>query len=131
MSFIEEDDPWVLAFYSQNELRYVEPGNEAEIFLETYPGRIIKCKVDSILWATAQGQMPISGNLPNTQAVAAPEQRIAVRLLVEPKDRGLFLAAGAHGGGAIFTEHGKMIHIVRKVFVRVSAKMDWFVFKLH
>src|SRR5881398_1777952 len=123
MSFIEEDDPWVLAFYHQNELRYVEPGNEAEIFMETYPGRIIKCAVDSILWATAQGQMPISGNLPNTQPIAAPEQRIAVRLLLGPKDLGLFLAAGARGGGAIYTEHGKMIHIVRKVFLRVSAKL--------
>ena len=69
MSFIEEDDPWILAFFHQNELRYVEPGNEAEIFLKTYPDRIIKCKVDSILWATAQGQMPISGNLPNTAPV--------------------------------------------------------------
>jgi multidrug resistance efflux pump len=131
MSFIEETNPWVLAFFHQNELRYVEPGDEAEIFLETYPGRIIKCKVDSILWATAQGQMPISGNLPNTQPIAAPEQRIAVRLLVEPRDRELFLAAGARGAGAIYTEKGKMIHIVRKVFVRVSSKMDWFVFKLH
>jgi multidrug resistance efflux pump len=131
MSFIDEDDPWVMAFFRQNELRYVEPGNEAEIFLETYPGRIIKCTVDSILWATAQGQMPISGNLPNTQPIAAPEQRIAVRLIVEPRDRQLFLAAGARGAGAIFTEHGKMIHIIRKVFVRVSAKMDWFVWKLH
>src|SRR6266699_1643290 len=131
MSFIEEDDPWVIAFYHQNELRYVEAGNEAEIYMETYPGRIIKCNVDSILWATAQGQMPISGNLPNTQPIAAPEQRIAVRLLLAPKDRGLFLAAGARGGGAIYTEHGKIIHIVRKVFVRISAKIDWFVFKLH
>ena len=131
MSFIEEDDPWVLAFYGQNELRYVEPGNEAEIFMEMYPGRIIKCKVDSILWATAQGQMPISGNLPNTQPMAAPEQRIAVRLLVDGKDKGIFLAAGARGHGAIYTEHGKFLHIIRKVFVRVSTKMDWFVAKLH
>jgi multidrug resistance efflux pump len=131
MSFIEEDDPWVLAFYRQNELRYVEPGNEAEIFMEMYPGRIIKCKVDSILWATAQGQMPISGNLPNTAPMAAPEQRIAVRLLVEPRDGEIFLAAGARGHGAIYTEHGKFLHIIRKVFVRVSTKMDWFVAKLH
>src|SRR6187200_3156706 len=36
MSFIEEDDPWVIAFFRQNELRYVEPGNEAAIFVETY-----------------------------------------------------------------------------------------------
>jgi multidrug resistance efflux pump len=131
MSFIEVDDPWLLAFFRQNELRYVEPGNETEIFMAMYPGRIIKCKVDSILWATAQGQLPISGNLPNTATVAAPEQRIAVRLIVEPKDRALFLAAGARGEGAIFTEHGKFLHIIRKVFVRVSAKLDWFVAKLH
>src|SRR5881398_778730 len=131
MSFIEEDDPWVIAFFHQNELRYVEPGNEAEIYIEPYPGRMIKCVVDSILWATPQGQMPISGNLPNTQPISAPEQRIAVRLLLAPKDRDIFLAAGARGGGAIYTEHGKIIHIVRKVFVRISAKLDWFVFKLH
>jgi multidrug resistance efflux pump len=131
MSFIEEDDPWLLAFFRQNELRYVQAGDEAEIYMMQYPGRIIKCVVDSILWATAQGQMPISGNLQNTLPVAAPEQRIAVRLVLAPKDRQLFLAAGARGGGAIYTQHGKMIHIVRKVFLRVSAKVDWFVWKLH
>jgi len=131
MSFIEEDDPWIIALYGQNELREVEPGNEAEIFLEMYPGQIIKAKVDTILWATAQGQMPISGNLLNTGSKEMPEQRIAVRLLVEPKDKELFLAAGARGGGAIYTEKGKIIHIVRKVFVRVSTKLDWLILKLH
>src|SRR5213079_1370301 len=95
MSFIQEDDPWLLAFYRQNELRYVEPGDEAEIFMKVYPGRIIKCKVDSILWATAQGQLPINGNLPNTAPISAPEQRIAVRLLTDGKDKEVFLAAGA------------------------------------
>jgi hypothetical protein len=75
--------------------------------------------------------MPISGNLQNTLPVAAPEQRIAVRLLLAPKDQGLFLAAGARGAGAIYTDKGAILHIIRKVFVRVSAKIDWFVFKLH
>lgn len=131
MSFIQEDDPWVLAYYKQNELRYVESGNEAEIFLKTYPNRIIKCKVDSILWSTAQGQMPISGSLQTQTPGAGLDQRIAVRLLVEPRDRDLFLAAGAVGAGAIYTEKGKILHIIRKVFVRVSTKMDWFVWKLH
>ena len=41
------------------------------------------------------------------------------------------LAAGARGHGAIYTEHVKFLHIIRKVFVRVSAKLDWFVAKLH
>ena len=131
MSFIEEDDPWIFAYFYQNELRYVEPGNEAEIYLKTYPGRIIKCKVDSIMWATAQGQMPINGNLPTTLPGETPDARIAVRLLIEPKDKDLFLAAGARGAGAIYTNELKFLHIIRKVFIRVSTKIDWFVFKLH
>ena len=109
----------------------VEPGDEAEIFLKTYPDRIIKCKVDSILWATAQGQMPISGTLQTQTVGAGLDQRIAVRLLVEPKEKDLFLVASAVGAGAIYTEKGKIIHIIRKVFVRVSTKLDWFVWKLH
>jgi multidrug resistance efflux pump len=131
MSFIEDSDQWIVAFFHQNELLNVKSGNEAEIFLKSHPGRIIKCKVESVLWATAQGQMPISGNLPNTAAAPAPEQRIAVRLLVEPRDRDLFLAAGARGSGAIFTEHGKILHVIRKVMLRVSTKTDWLVLKLH
>ncbi|HVJ46905.1 MAG TPA: HlyD family secretion protein [Luteolibacter sp.] len=131
MSFIEDDDQWVIAFFRQNELRYVKPGDETEILLKTHPNQIIKCTVDSILWATAQGQMPIAGTMANTPNEAAPEQRIGVRLKLGEKDRGMFLAAGARGQGAIFTEKGTAVHIVRKVFLRVSTKMDWFVFKLH
>jgi len=131
MSFIEDNDQWIVALFHQNELLNVEPGNEAEIYLKSHPGRIIKCKVESILWATAQGQMPISGNLPNTATAPAPEQRIAVRLLVQPRDRDLFLAPGARGSGAIFTEHGKILHVIRKVMLRTSTKMDWLVLKLH
>jgi multidrug resistance efflux pump len=132
MTFVDNEYQ-IFALFNQNELHQVVPGDEAEIFMETYPGRIIKCTVDSILWATAQGQMPISGNLSVTtpgQTVMA-EQGIAVRLILAEKDRDTFLAAGARGGGAIYTEHVKFLHIIRKVFVRVSAKMDWFVFKLH
>src|SRR3954468_24215508 len=113
MSFIQEDDPWVLAYYEQNELRYVEAGNEAEIFVKTYPGRIIKCKVDSILWSTAQGQMPMGGSLNTATPGSGLDKRIAVRLLVDGKDREIFLAAGAVGAGAIYTEEVKFLHIIR------------------
>jgi multidrug resistance efflux pump len=131
MSFVEDDDQWVVALFRQNELLNVADGDEAEVYLKTHPGHIIKCTVDSVLWATAQGQMPISGNLPNTAPAAAPEQRIAVRLRVAERDRGLFLAAGARGSGAIFTQHGKILHVIRKVMLRVSTKLDWLVLKVH
>ena len=129
MSFIQEDDPWLLAFYKQNELRYVEPGQDAEIFMKVYPGRIIKCKVDSILWATAQGQMPISGAITTTAGASVLSNRIAVRLKTDGKDKDVFLAAGAVGGGAIYTDSISEIQILRRVIIRIQAKFDWFVIK--
>jgi len=126
MTFIENGQ-WVIAMYQQNEVREVKPGQEAEIALQMYPGRIIKCKVDSVVWATAGGQVPVSGNLPNIGAM--PPGQLAVRLY--PDDKDLFIAAGARGFGAIYTDYAEMVHILRKVFMRVSAKLDWLILKLH
>jgi multidrug resistance efflux pump len=130
MTFVE-DDYQVLAMFGQNELHQVQPGDEAEIALETYPGRIIKAKVDSIVWAQGQGQIPMSGNIPLTGTQALPPGRFAVRLTIAPPDTGLFLAAGAVGHGAIYTQSGHHIHIVRKVVLRVGSYLNWLVLKLH
>lgn len=130
MSFVE-DEQWVIALFHQNELRYVEPGDEAEIALKTYPNRIIKTEVEHIVWANAQGQATISGVIPDTSPKMAPESRFAVRLRVMDEDKELFLAPGAVGMGAIYTERGALIHLVRKVILRVGSKMDWLVLKLH
>ena len=131
MSFVEREQ-WVLAMYAQNELRYVEPGNEAEIALKVMPNRIIKCEVDSVVWASSTGQLPIGGMLPGqnvTQPV--PPGKIAVRLRPVGADETTFLAMGAQGQGAIYTERGALIHIIRKVIIRVGTKLDWLVLKLH
>ena len=126
MTFIENEQ-WLIALYSQNEVREVKPGQEAEVALKMYPGKIIKCTVDSVVWATAGGQVPVSGNLPNS--LAMPPGDLVVRLL--PDDKSLFIAAGARGAGAIYTDYGELVHILRKVFLRVSAKLDWLILKLH
>ena len=130
MTFIE-DEQWVVAYFGQNEVRKIEAGNEAEIALKTYPARIIKCDVEAIIWATAQGQLPISGMLPSTGFGAAPDMRLAVKLRPVGEDAELFLAPGARGNGAVYTNSGHAIHILRKVFMRVGAKLDWLVLKLH
>jgi multidrug resistance efflux pump len=130
MSFVEEEHI-ILALFGQNELHEVEPGNEAEIALATYPGRILKAKVDSIVWAQGQGQLPLTGTLPQTGPAPLPEGRFAVKLELAEPDTDVFLAAGARGTGAIYTEHLHMIHIIRKVLLRVSAYLDWIIIKHH
>jgi len=130
MTFVE-DEYQVIATFAQNELHQVAPGNEAEIALPTLPGEIIKATVDSIVWAQGQGQMAPSGQLPTMLAAHIPPGRFAVKLDVDDKYRDVFLAAGAVGSGAIYTDSGKPIHILRKVFLRISSKLNWVVAKLH
>jgi multidrug resistance efflux pump len=130
MSFVEETYQ-VIALYQQNELHQVEPGNEAEFTLNAYPGRILKASVDSIVWAQGQGQVANSLQLPTTGYGPMPPGRFPVKLTVAPRDAGLFLPAGAVGDGAIYTDHGVAIQIIRRIVLRIGAKLDYLILKLH
>jgi multidrug resistance efflux pump len=127
MTFVDNEYQ-IYALFGQNELHQVEPGNEAEITLDTYPGRIIKAHVDSILWAQSQGQMDASGNLPQT-TFTPPPGRFPVKLVIGEKDKDLFLAAGALGAAAIYTDHFGPIQIIRKVLIRVESYLDYVIIK--
>jgi multidrug resistance efflux pump len=130
MNFVE-DEQWILAIYHQNEVRKIKPGQEAELVFKMYPGRIVKCRVDSIMWATAQGQLPIGAVIPAGGVAPIQAEELAVRLLPDAKDKDIFLAAGAHGAGAVYTDSGHAIQILRKIMIRITAKLDWLILKLH
>ena len=129
MTFVDTEYQ-IFALFNQNEVHQVEPGNEAEIALDTYPGRIVKAHVDQVIWAQAQGQIDPSGNLPTTLFVAPPG-RFPVKLVVAEADNELFLAAGARGAAAIYTEHLTLIHLIRKVLLRTASYLDYLIIKHH
>lgn len=130
MSLVEADGQ-VVAFYAQNELTRVQPDDEAEFALNTYPGRIIKGKVNSIVWAMGQGQLLPSGTLPMSTIANQPPGQFAVKFDIADRDRELFLAAGAVGDAAIYTQHLEIIQIVRRVIIRVGSYMNYLILKLH
>jgi multidrug resistance efflux pump len=130
MSLVETTGA-VIAYYNQNELHQVKPGNEAEFTLNTLPGRVIKGKVNSVVWASGAGAMAVTGTVPMTGTLTAPPQRFAVKFDVADKDKELFMAAGAAGNAAIYTESAEAVHILRKVLVRVGALLNYLVLKLH
>jgi multidrug resistance efflux pump len=130
MTLVEADGQ-VVALFNQNELHQIAPGNRAEFSLKTNPGRIVRATVDSVIWAQGMGQMQQSGTLPMTGVLAAPPNRFAVKFDIAEEDRGILVAAGAAGHAAVYTEHGKAIHILRMVILRVGAYMDYLVLKLH
>jgi len=130
MTLVEAEGQ-VVAMYNQNELHQVAPGNEAEFALKTLPGRIVKGKVDSIIWAQGLGQLPASGTIPMTGMMAMPPGRYGVKFDIADRDKALFLAAGAAGDAAIYTDHLHAVHIIRKVILRVGSYLNYLILKLH
>ena len=75
--------------------------------------------------------MAQSGTVPQTGYMPQAPGRFPVKLDIAERDRDVFLAAGAVGEGAIYTGHGAMLHVIRKVIVRVSAITNYLILKLH
>ncbi|MFZ6751229.1 HlyD family secretion protein [Undibacterium sp. Ren11W] len=135
MSFVEQEQR-ILAFFEQNELRYIKPGNKAEIAFLSLPGDIVHAKVDSVVWANGQGQIAQGGIVPNApvEHMRAPlAQKYAVKLIVDQAEgeEKLFIAMGARGGGAVYTEYLTPLHLLRMVMIRIQSKLNYLVLKMH
>ena len=128
MTFVDNEYQ-IFALFNQNELHQVAPGNEAEITLDTYPGRVIKAHVDSIIWAQAQGQLDASGNLPRTDV---RRRRPAGSRSSSSSASTTARCSSPPARGAprrIYTEHLTLVHIIRKVLLRVPSYLDYIIIK--
>ncbi len=66
-----------------------------------------------------------------TGMMAMPPGRYGVKFDIAERDKALFLAAGAAGDAAIYTDHLHAVHILRKVILRVGSYLNYLILKLH
>ena len=52
MAVVSLDDIWVTANYKETEMGNIRPGQEVKITVDSYPGKVFKGKVDSIMAGT-------------------------------------------------------------------------------
>lgn len=121
-SFIVDDGRYLLATYPQEWLKYVEPGQPVEIALDLHPGQIFEGKVESIWWASGEGQFLPSGTLPTFVEPEAPA-RFAVKITMPDAD-GLRLPIGAHGAAAIYAWPGGFTYL-RRIVIRTYTWLNW------
>lgn len=122
-SFVEDKDPYLLGNFRQYWLKFVQPGQPVEIALDMYPGQIFKGKLESVWWATGQGQMMPRGRLPDFNQ-PTPKGFFAAQIRFEDADR-LLLPAGAQGSAAIYTDVGKHFVFLRKIGIRTYTWLNW------
>ena len=118
-AFVTDEDPYILATFRQQNLKFVEPGQEVELALDLYPGRILTGKVEAVWWATSQGQFLPSGRLPEFVLPRLPG-RIAVQITFDaPDDQRI--PTGGHAGVAIYTGGAKSYEVLRRINIRLYS----------
>ena len=125
MAFVESDERIVGLQIPQAYLRYVQPGQEVELTFKIFPGQVAQGKVEQVVMATSQGQLSVSGNMITpTQVSAVP---YVVRVVMQDEALLQRLPAGAVAEAAIYTEHGRSTHIIRRVMLRMTAWLNYVV----
>jgi len=123
MAFIDTSGTIIGVEINQIDARYVEPGQEVEITFKFAPGHIYSGKVESVLQAVATGQTQTSGTAVMPKAVETVP--FVVRVKLDDSAVAQRLPAGSTGTAAIYTEHLKPTHMVRRVLLRQVAIINY------
>ena len=124
MTVIDTATPIILASFSQGALSFVTVGDAVELAFDRLPGRTVTGRVEAIIPATGQGQLPPSGTLLEWTDQPIPG-RFGVRLKLDEQFGDLPLAAGASGVAAVYTDRAQAIRIVRKVVIRMNSWLNY------
>jgi multidrug resistance efflux pump len=122
INFIPDDEPvHVIASIAEKNLRYVKPGQAAEVVLPLYPGETLTGKVEEVVWVTGEGQVLPQQPIPEVAQRVKTGGKFSVKIRLDPEWADYRLPIGASGVAAIYTDHGKPTFLIRKVMLRMTA----------
>ncbi len=125
-SFVCDADRYLLANFFQENLKYVQPGQEVEAAIDLYPGQIFTGKVQAIWRGSGAGQMLPSGVLPNFQYVPTemPQGQFAVAIRLDDPDQSKF-PIGTQGRATIYANPASLFVFLRKISIRAYSWFNW------
>jgi RND family efflux transporter MFP subunit len=123
MAFIETAETLLGMEIPQIYTRYLEVGQPVEITFKSFPGEVFTGRVETVLQAVASGLTQPSGSaVAPSDVQAAP---FVARIRLDNQAIARRLPAGSTGTAAIFTDHVKASHIIRKVVLRQTAILNY------
>jgi RND family efflux transporter MFP subunit len=123
MAFIDTSETILGVEIPQVYARYVAVGQPVEITFKTFPGEVFSGRVETVLQAIASGQTQVGGlAVAPTEIQSAP---FVARIKLDDQDVARRLPAGSTGLAAIFTDHVKTAHLIRRVVLRQTAIINY------
>ena len=121
MTFVHDQDRFLLGGFQQNPLQNIQPDFEAEVIFTALPGKVFAATVGGMSEIMAQGQLLPDGKLIKLEGVT-PAGRVMVRIDISDDLSSYQLPVGAKAYVAVYSDTWKPVAIIRKVILRV---MSW------
>ena len=121
MTFVNDQDRFLLGGFQQNPLQNIQPGFKAEVIFIALPGKVFSATVDGISDIMGQGQLLPDDKLISINGVT-PAGRVLVRVNIEDDLSAYQLPVGAKAYIAVYSESWKPVAIIRQVILRI---MSW------
>jgi membrane fusion protein (multidrug efflux system) len=123
-SFMDMTETVVAAVFPMNLVENVAPGDPVDIAFKSMPGQIATGKVDKVLEYTGEGQLDMTGVVPEAKSIGS-KGFLVVRILLDDQEVAKKLPLGGAGTVAIYTKFAEPFHIISKITVRIKAWMAY------
>jgi RND family efflux transporter MFP subunit len=123
MAFVDTSETILGAQIAQIDARYIRTGQPVEVTFKFIPGHVYPGKVVAVLQAISTGQVQASGLAATPRAIETGS--FLVRFSLDDDNLAQRLPAGASGQAAIFTDHIRAAHVIRKVLLRQVAILNY------
>jgi multidrug resistance efflux pump len=117
------------AWFQQNSLQRIHPGEQAEVAFDAVPGRVFKARVGSVQEAISGGQLQPTGVL---QDIAQQPNGRALAVIEVTEDLSSYqIPPGSEAQVAVYTDHIAELALLRKILLRMMSWKNYVFMEAH
>jgi len=125
MTFIDTEQYYLIAKVLQKATQWIDPGDQVEVALEMYPGKVFPAEVEEVIWASGKAQLMAGGRLPSQQQIGPLPEAFVVKIRFKGEDPDRPLRFGAAGLAAIYSGKCAACKFLRQLEIRSESWLNY------
>lgn len=124
LTFVDTEEYYLVAKVLQKATQWIQPGNDVEVAMEMYPGKVFPAEVADIIWASGKIQLTASGALPTAGQASVPDS-FALKIRFKGDTGDYPLRFGAAGLAAIYSDKCDACKFLRQLEIRSESWLNY------